>query len=81
MKLLFSRKGKAAIAERPARDVLRLLTGYVLHMSITSLGDGDITPLYEEYVNDPRLGTFERRELTEAFRALRLRHAFASPGG
>jgi hypothetical protein len=65
----------APVAEPPG---LRLLSGYVLHMSITSLGEGDITPLYEEYMNDPRLGSFERRELTEAFRALRTRgpHAF-----
>jgi len=52
-------------------DTLHLLSGYVLHMSITSLGEGDITPLYEDYMNDPRLGEFERRELTQAFRALR----------
>jgi len=47
-------------------------------MSITSLGDGDITPLYEDYMNDLRLGDFGRRELTHAFRARRAKAAAAA---
>ncbi|HKZ99410.1 MAG TPA: hypothetical protein VJ326_07475 [Thermoplasmata archaeon] len=78
MRLPFPWKGKDPTIEAPVPHGLHLLTGYVLHLSITSLGDGDITPLYEEYINDPRLGTFERRELTEAFRALRIRSARVS---
>lgn len=76
MPLLFRRhKEKASSEVGPTADGLHLLSGYVLHMSITSLGDGDITPLYEEYMNDPRLGPFERKELTIAFRTLRERRS------
>jgi hypothetical protein len=71
---LFSRRSRAPGAGTDdTGETLRILSGYVLHMSITSLGDGDITPLYEDYMNDPRLGDFGRRELTHAFRALRTR--------
>jgi hypothetical protein len=54
----------------PEPDPLRLLTEYVLHMSITCLGDQDVTPLYEEYVQDSRLGEAERAELTAVYRSL-----------
>ncbi len=39
-------------------------------MSITCLGDEDVTPLYEEYIKDSRLGRSEREELTEVYRSL-----------
>ena len=55
-------------------ESMHLLTEYVLHMSITSLADGDITPLYEEYLSDPRLGFPEKDELTQAYLALQLRN-------
>lgn len=72
----FSRRGKKATGQGPIDpEAVRLLSGYVLHMSITSLGDGDITPLYEDYVKDPRLGVFGRRELTHAYQALQARAA------
>jgi hypothetical protein len=72
----FSREPKAPRAGASGDpEALRILAGYVLHMSITSLGDGDITPLYEDYMNDARLGEFGRRELTQAFRALRAKRA------
>lgn len=70
MRFSLGRRDKKA-AE--AAEALRILSGYVLHMSVTSLGDGDIEPLYDEYMSDPRLGTPEREELTNAFRMLRPR--------
>jgi len=77
---LFSRKrSRTSRQASTSPEALRLLSGYVLHMSITALGDGDITPLYEEYVNDPRLGGFERQELTIAFRILRTRRPSPAP--
>ncbi len=55
---------------RPAANPLRILSEYVLHMSITCLGDQDMTPLCEEYIHDSRLGVAEREELTEVYRRL-----------
>lgn len=54
----------------PGADPLRILSEYVLHMSITCLGDHDVTPLYEEYMQDERLGDPERAELTAVYRSL-----------
>lgn len=67
--------GAVRISETKATlsESMHLLTEYVLHMSITSLADGDITPLYEEYLGDPRLGFSEKEELTQAYLALQLR--------
>lgn len=42
-------------------------------MSITCLGNEDVTPLYEEYIKDRRLGAKERAELTAVYRSLRSR--------
>ncbi len=58
-------------------DPLRILTDYVLLMSITCLGDLDVTPLYEEYIQDSRLGDAERAELTSVYRSL-VSHAEAA---
>ncbi len=44
-------------------------------MSITCLGDEDVTPLYEEYIKDSRLGRLEREELTQVYRSLLPRSA------
>ena len=77
---LFSRKSRPRVpGVLTDANILRILGGYVLHMSITSLGDGDITPRYEDSMNDPRLGDFGRRELTQAFRALRAKAAAGAP--
>jgi len=76
MPFRFSRRRKESSSSKSVDpQIVRILSGYVLHMSITSLGDGDITPLYEDYMNDSRLGEFGRRELTQAFRALRAKAA------
>lgn len=68
---------KAEEAKAPHGESLHILTEYVLHMSITSLADGDITPLYEEYMGDPRLGAAEKEELTQAYLTLQLRNVQA----
>src|SRR5207245_11094739 len=46
------------------------LTEYILHMSVTCLGDEDVTPLYEEYIQDSRPGDAEKAELTAIYRSL-----------
>lgn len=74
MKILSRKPPKNSIASVKPESV-RLLTEYVLHMSITCLADEDIEPLYKEYIEDPRLGKIEREELTQAYLALHLRSA------
>ena len=54
---------------RPPQS-LHILSEYVLHMSVTCLGDQDVTPLYEEYILDSRLGDAEKAELTAIYRSL-----------
>ena len=73
MRLFRSRRSKIASEGEP--DPHRILTEYVLHMSITCLGDEDVTPLYEEYIKDSRLGRSEREELTQVYRSLLPRSA------
>ncbi|HEY7587675.1 MAG TPA: hypothetical protein VIB49_02875 [Thermoplasmata archaeon] len=81
---LFSRKGPPrpkshSAAIRP--ESVRLLTEYVLHMSITCLANEDIEPLYQDYIRDPRLGKVEKEELTQAYLTLHLRAAQAAANG
>ena len=65
------RKMKVAESGRtPTSDSLHILTEYILHMSVTCLGDEDVTPLYEEYIQDSRLGDAEKAELTAIYRSL-----------
>jgi hypothetical protein len=54
----------------PAADPLRIFSEYVLRMSITCLGEYDVTPPVEECVQDSRLGDAEREDLTEVYRNL-----------
>ncbi|HEX9340167.1 MAG TPA: hypothetical protein VF992_03215 [Thermoplasmata archaeon] len=68
IRLFHSRRSEDAPAGEP--NPHRLLTEYVLNMSITCLGDEDVTPLYEEYIKDSRLGRPEKEELTEVYRSL-----------
>ena len=68
MRFLPSRRTKPSAPTEPDRHVL--LTEYVLHMSISCLGDQDVTPLYEEYMRDTRLGDTEKGELTEVYHTL-----------
>ena len=62
-------KDEGATRTRPPES-LHILTEYILHMSVTCLGDQDVTPLYEEYILDSRLGDAEKAELTAIYRSL-----------
>ena len=51
---------------------VHLLTEYVLNLSMSARSDNDITPLYEAYLSDARLGEFEREELMWVYMSLQL---------
>ncbi len=70
MRFQWRRMKDAASAEARSSDSLHILTEYILHMSVTCLGDEDVTPLYEEYIQDSRLGDAEKAELTAIYRSL-----------
>jgi hypothetical protein len=55
---------------RPA--VQRVLTEYVLNMAVTCLAHGDVEPLYEQYLQDPRLSDEDRDELARAYLLLQM---------
>ncbi len=61
-------------------ESVHLLTEFVLNMSLSSEGDNDVTPLYEQYVNDGRLGEVERQELMWVFMSLQLKVAGVPAG-
>ncbi len=56
----------------PRLDSLRLLTEYVLNMAVSALAHGDITPLYEQYMEDARLSDDEHDELARAYLLLQM---------
>ncbi len=60
---------------------VHLLTEYVLNMSMSARTDNDITPLYETYLSDARLGEFEREELMWVYMSLQLTPPAASAIG
>lgn len=76
MKNPFSRRTPQVPAE-PSRGIppqnLRIVTEYVMNMSITCLAGEDISPLFEDYMEDTRLGAVEKDELTQAYLVLHLR--------
>lgn len=45
----------------------KLLTEYILNLAVSALAREDITPLYEQYLADPRLLDPDREELARAF--------------
>ncbi len=57
---------------------VHLLTEYVLNLSISARADNDITPLYETYLGDARLGDFEKEELMWVYMSLQLTPPVAS---
>ncbi len=57
---------------------VHLLTEYVLNLSISARADNDITPLYETYLGDSRLGEFEKEELMWVYMSLQLTPPVAS---
>ncbi len=50
----------------------RILTEYVLNMAVSALARTDITPLYEQYMDDPRLADEDREELARAYLLLQM---------
>ncbi len=71
---------KALLGPKPADPTVidvrgtsqRLLTEYVLNMAVTCLAHGDLAPLYEEYLDDPRLLDEDREELARAYLLLQM---------
>ncbi len=59
---------------------VHLLTEYVLNMSMSARTDNDITPLYETYLSDGRLGDFEKEELMWVYMSLQLAPPMAAGG-
>lgn len=59
---------------------VHLLTEYVLNLSISARADNDITPLYETYLSDVRLGDLEKEELMWVYMSLQLTPPIASEG-
>jgi len=57
---------------RVKSENVHLLTEYVLNLSISARADNDITPLYEAYLSDARLGECEREELMWVYMSLQL---------
>lgn len=60
---------------------VHLLTEYVLNLSISARADNDITPLYETYLSDARLGEFEKEELMWVYMSLQLTPPVAAGEG
>lgn len=50
----------------------RILTEYVLNMAVTALARGEVEPLYEQYMEDPRLSDEDREELARAYLLLQM---------
>lgn len=50
----------------------RVLTEYVLNMAVTCLAHEDVEPLYEQYMQDPRLSDEDRDELARAYLLLQM---------
>lgn len=56
----------------PLQENHRILTEYVLNMAVSCLAHTDVTPLYEQYMQDPRLSDEDREELARAFLLLQM---------
>ncbi len=56
-------------------DAVHLLTEFVLNLALSATGENDLTPLYESYIGDGRLGDTERQELMWVYMSLQLRSA------
>ncbi len=55
------------------RDVgRRHLTEYILNLAMTALAKGDLTPIYENYMEDSRLSDEDREELARAYLLLNM---------
>ena len=56
----------------PTQDSRRILTEYVLNMAVSCLAREDVTPLYEQYMEDARLSDEDRNELARAYLLLQM---------
>jgi len=76
MKSIKSLLGSKATPEAAVVDVRqtvqRVLTEYVLNMAVTCLAHGDVEPLYEQYMEDPRLSDEDKDELARAYLLLQM---------
>ena len=73
VKSLSRSKGAADPAVVDFREIGRKnVTEYILNMAMTALAHGDITPLYETYMEDPRLSDEARDELARAYLLLQM---------
>lgn len=68
----------ASVRPHVTCENVHLLTEYVLNLSMSARDDNDITPLYETYLGDSRLGEFEREELMWVYMSLQLTPPVAS---
>ena len=57
----------------------RILTEYILNMAVSALARGDLAPLYDHYMDDPRLSEDDRDELARAYLLLQMT-ATQAPG-
>jgi len=73
-------QGNVSGGIRVKTESVHLLTEYVLSLSMSARGDNDITPLYETYLSDARLGESEREELVWVYMSLQLTPPIASEG-
>ena len=53
-------------------DVQRVVLEYILNMAVSCLAHADVTPLYEQYIEDPRLSEQDREELARAYLLLQM---------
>ncbi len=72
-KAIVGSKGASAEAVVDVRQTIRrVLTEYVLNMAVTALARGEVEPLYEQYMEDPRLSDEDREELARAYLLLQM---------
>lgn len=70
--LLSLKPAPAPILIDTRRAGQRILTEYILNMAVSALARVDITPLYEHYLDDPRLSDEDRDELARAYLLLQM---------
>jgi hypothetical protein len=70
--LLGSRSTPRATVLDPLEGNRRILTEYVLNMAVSCLAHSDVTPLYEQYMEDPRLSEEDKQELARAYLLLQM---------
>ena len=75
-------KGPGAAAVSHVREIGgRIPTEFVLNKAISALAQAGITPMYEDYMSDPRLSDEDRDELARAYLLLQMASAQATGNG